>query len=70
MSYPIAEATRQAAHPGKPALRGGITRTICVLCGGLALALSGGSLFCLRCLRPFIAASERFRPSISVRRTG
>ena len=49
--------------------RQGITRTICCTCGDKALALNGASLWCARCLRPFIAAGERFQPSISVRRT-
>jgi len=45
-----------------------ITRS--AFCGGPAFALGGGSLFCLRCLRPYIAAGERFQPSINVRRQG
>jgi len=62
------------AAPPKP--RAQITRvrsgtayeTRCVTCDGPAYALGGGSLFCLRCLRPFMAAGERFQQRISVRR--
>ena len=42
--------------------------THCVICGGPAYALGGGSLFCLRCLQPFVVAGEAFQASISVRR--
>ena len=41
--------------------------THCVTCDGPAYALGGGSMWCLRCLRPFVAAGERFRSSIETR---
>ena len=62
------------AAPPKPraqitrAMSGGAYETRCSACGGPAYALGGGSLWCARCLRPFMAAGERFQPSISVRR--
>ena len=42
--------------------------TRCVTCGGPAYALGGGSLWCLRCLQPFVDAGKGFQPSITVRR--
>ena len=39
-----------------------------VTCDGPAYALGGGSLWCLRCLQPFVDAGKGFQPSITVRR--
>jgi len=37
--------------------------TSCAICAGPAYALGGGSLWCLSCLTPFVAAGERFQPA-------
>jgi hypothetical protein len=34
--------------------------TRCSTCDGPAYALGGGSLWCLRCLQPFVDAGERY----------
>ena len=49
-------------------VRQSVHETRCAVCDGPAYALGGGSLWCLRCLRPFIAVGERFRPSIETRK--
>ena len=42
--------------------------TRCATCDGPAYAIGGGSLWCLRCLKPFVDAGKGFQPSITVRR--
>lgn len=45
-----------------------ITTTLCSSYGAPAYALSGGSLWCLKCLKPYMTAGEAYSPSISVSR--
>ncbi len=40
----------------------------CGLCGRVAWALGGFSLWCLTCLQPFIDKGEDFHPVVTVRR--
>jgi len=61
------------AAPLKPrqqitkSMSGAVYNTRCVTCDSPAYALGGGSLWCLRCLKPFVQAGERYRPSIETR---
>ena len=42
--------------------------THCVTCGRAAYALGGGSLWCARCLQPFVNAGQAFQAELSLRR--
>ena len=67
MSVEVLAARPKPRQQITKSMSGAAYETRCSICDGPAYALGGCTLFCLSCLRPFVAAGERYRPSIETR---